>query len=117
MEREKIKTIDFDISLEKESFQNEVIRPILKSLNQTLIEITFHQLLSRTKDFNNLNKDNKLLIVKQLFSKDQSFRNLIKGMIIGNLDQKELTSFLKLEKEMTKRIVQMATERFISQLF
>lgn len=117
MKREKIKTINFDISLETESFQNEVVRPILKSLNEILLKIIFHQLLSRNRDFNNLNKEKKSLAVQHLFSKDNNFRNLLKGMIIGSLDQKELDTFLSMEKEMTKRVLQMSEERFISQLF
>lgn len=115
MERERIKTINFDISLKIESFQNEVLRPILKSSNEHLIKLGLQQLIKRNKDYSNLSKSLKAKAIKMLFSKDQHFRNLVKGMIIGHLTSNELDTFLEKEKEITKRIIQMVEQRFKDQ--
>jgi hypothetical protein len=117
MSREKISTINFDISLQSESYQNKVLRPILKDLNDILILLTEKHLLSLNKDFSNESKAKRESGIKNLFGKNQAFRNLIKGMIVGNMDIEELSLFLEQEKEMTKRIIQMAEERFKSQHF
>lgn len=117
MERERIKTINFDISLERESFQNEILRPILKALNNHLLTLGNNIINSRNKNFLNLSKQKKMETIDSLFNKDNNFRNTIKGLILGNLDVNELEIFLAHEKEMTKRALQMAKERFISQSF
>lgn len=117
MTREKISTINFDISLQSESYQNKVLRPILKDSNDKLILLTEKHLLSLNKDFSNESKAKRESGIKNLFGKNQAFRNLIKGMIVGNMDIEELSLFLEQEKEMTKRIIQMAEERFKSQHF
>ena len=117
MSREKISIINFDISLQSESYQNKVLRPILKDSNDILILLTEKHLLSLNKDFSNESKAKRESGIKNLFGKNQAFRNLIKGMIVGNMDIEELSLFLEQEKEMTKRIIQMAEERFKSQHF
>ena len=74
----KIKNSSFE-----ESFQNLVLRPIIKVQTSILIEV-FKKYANDHKDvFYKLRSEKKTTYIENAIKKDQKFRNLLKGIIIG----------------------------------
>jgi len=100
----------------EEKFQNETLRPIIKSKHDLIIQIVRHynkKKLIKLKDLSVNERNNFLNIV--LF-KETHFTNEIKGVIIGNFTTEEYYEYLEMEKDMNKRIVNIIKERLKTNL-
>jgi len=97
----------------EESFQNTVLRPVLKLQNDLIFAF-----------FNSYLKENKILLVNKNLNeiikiidtifKNQSFRLELRGLIIGLLTVEEYNIFVAHKKELSKRIFSMCKERISS---
>ncbi|MDD2674291.1 MAG: glyoxalase [Flavobacterium sp.] len=103
-------------STTEESFQNEVLRPILKLQNDLFIA-SFTNYISKNKvDFYSNSADKKLTIIEKAIQKDIKFRNALKGMIIGLFTADEYTVYIKNSSNINKRMMSMLVERLKSQV-
>lgn len=102
-------------TLDKESFQNSTLRPIIKMLNAQLLQMIKCALKTKNKDYQNLQLEKQELFIQKTISKDIALNNILKGMIIGQMTEIELKAYLEESKEQGRRIIQIVTERFISQ--
>ncbi|MFV8369744.1 glyoxalase [Flavobacterium sp. LB2R40] len=112
---QKIGTVTTQSTTE-ESFQNEVLRPILK-LQNDLFVASFKNYISKNKlDFYSHSVDKKLSVVENTIQKDIKFRNALKGMIIGLFTTDEYTIYIKNSSSINKRMMSMLIERLKSQI-
>ena len=108
----KINNIDKDLeSKEIESFQNKVLRPILKFQNNLLLHI-FKDYINQFKgEFYKLSRQEKLGYIHYALLKNQRLRSMILGTIVG-LFTIEDYSFYRLNTScLNKRIITMTIER------
>lgn len=99
-----------------ESFQNEVLRPILKLQNDLFIA-SFINYLSKNKiDFTTYSIDKKLVSIENAIQKDIKFRNALKGIIIGLFTIEEYSNYIKNSSSINKRMMSMLIERLKSQV-
>ena len=96
---------------EVEKFQNQVLRPVLKQQHHLLLA-HFHTILQRRKiSFDSLSTEDKDQLINTMLSKDNTFKNIQTGMIIGLLDLNEFKCYERHQKEYNRRILQMLKKR------
>ena len=100
----------------EESFQNEVLRPILK-LQNDLFVASFSNYISKNKtDFYSQTVEKKLSTIENSIQKDIEFRNALKGMVIGLFTADEYSLYIKNSSSLNKRMMGMLIERLKSQV-
>ena len=107
-----IKNTQFSIT---EQFQNETLRPILKLLNNSIIEFSKMYISSLEISFENKSSQEIEKILTNLFNKHPTFKIYLVGMLLGYLTQKELRIYLENQKELQKRILILLKERLRTQ--
>ncbi|RTY88780.1 glyoxalase [Flavobacterium sp. RSP15] len=101
-------------STTEESFQNEVLRPILK-LQNDLFAASFLNYVSKNKiDFYSYTLDKKVSVMENAIQKDIKFRNSLKGMIIGLFTADEYALYVQNSSNINKRMMSMLVERLKS---
>ena len=101
---------------EEELFQNMVLRPIIKMQHDILILRVKSYFLSKRVEFNVMDKKKRTLAIEQAFLGDNAFKKEIQGMILGQLNVDEFQGYLKNERSMNKRIIQMVRNRMLDSL-
>tara|TARA_B100000508_G_scaffold137355_2_gene131749 strand:- start:37572 stop:37943 length:372 start_codon:yes stop_codon:yes gene_type:complete len=101
---------------EEELLQNEVIRPIIKLQSDLIKAIVLNQLKGMNVDLNSMDQFKRKKQINSLFQKNQQFKREIIGMVIGQFDLNELDTYFKFQKEINRRIVQIAGNRMVDQL-
>ena len=101
---------------EEELFQNMVLRPIIKMQHDILILRVKSYFLSKRVVFNVMDKKKRTLAIEQAFLGDNAFKKEIQGMILGQLNVGEFQGYLKNERSMNKRIIQMVRNRMLDSL-
>lgn len=99
------------VATEAEDFQNKVLRPIIKMQSDLLIAHLNAKLDSLKVDLSLHNSLKQEEILTKLFHKDQAFKREIVGMVIGHFDTKEYESYMPINKEINRRIVQIVLNR------
>lgn len=103
-------------STSEETFQNEVLRPILKLQNDLLIAV-FKNYISKSKvDYFNLTTQKKTAMMDNAIQKDSKFRNALKGMIVGLFTADEYELYSSNASNINKRMMSMLAERLKSQI-
>ena len=103
------------ISLE-EAFQNNTLRPILKLQNDLLITLFIDYIKQQKNTFYSLNLDKKLAYIENAIQRDNSLRNVLKGILIGLFTTEEYTEYLKNSSNLNKRMMGLIGERLKSQI-
>lgn len=103
-------------STTEESFQNEVLRPILKLQNDLFIASFQNYVIKNKTDFYNYTIEKKIALMENAIQKDTKFRNLLKGMVVGLFTTEDYDSYTKNSSNINKRIMSMLTERLKSQV-
>lgn len=99
-----------------EGFQNEVLRPILKSQNELLIAMFKHQVSKRKTNFDNFSPEDQFNHIEQTIRKDLNFRSLLLGTIVGRLTPEQYDAYCPLEEELNRRTINMLIQRLQNQL-
>lgn len=99
-----------------ERFQNEVLRPILKSQNELLIAMFRHQISKRKTKFDNFSPEDQFNYIEQTIRKDLNFRSLLLGTIVGRLTPENYELYSPQEEELNRRTINMLIQRLQSQL-
>ena len=112
---ETIGTITAQSSSE-ETFQNQVLRPILK-LQNDLFVATFENYINKNKrDFYTLSSEKKLSLIENSIQKDIKLRNVLKGMVIALFSLEEYQTYIQNSSNLNKRMMNMLIERLKSQI-
>ena len=99
-----------------EQFQNRTLRPLLKFQNELLVAI-FRKYITRRKEvFNQLSKSKQRVYIEESIRKDQKFKHLLLGTIIGQFTSEEWEQYLEVEKELNRRMADMIIQSLQDQL-
>lgn len=110
------KTQQFANTGAEERFQNETLRPILKLQNPLFIAV-FHQYIEKRKGvFYDLGLEKKLAYIESSLIKDQKFRNLVKGMVLGHFTVAEYRQYALHSSALNKRMMNMVIVRLKDQV-
>jgi phosphotransferase system IIB component len=99
------------IATEAEDFQNKVLRPVIKMQSDLLIAHLEAKLTTLKVDLAKLSKAKQQEMLTKLFSKDQSFKREVIGMVIGQFTIAEYDKYLPINKEVNQRINQIVLNR------
>jgi hypothetical protein len=97
-------------------FQNEVLRPILKFQNDLFVQVLRNYFLKHKKSIYTLSLEKRLLYIENALQKDIKFRNVLKGIIIGQFTLEEYHSYRSKSAALNKRMMQMLIQRYQSQI-
>lgn len=100
---------------EIESFQNEVLRPILKYQNDLFLTFLKGQPHFDKLDRNIGRKHYEEELNK--FLSQAAIKNVLLGMVLGLLTNEEMEQYQKHTKENNKRLAQMLAQRVADQSF
>ena len=107
----KIKNSSFE-----ESFQNLVLRPIIKVQTSILIEV-FKKYANDHKDaFYKLRSEKKTTYIENAIKKDQKFRNFLKGIVIGMFTLEEYDLYKEKSSSLNKRMMNLVYQRLSENL-
>jgi len=101
---------------EDELFQNMVLRPVIKMQHEVLILRVQSHFLSKKVVFHMMDKKKRVNAIVSAFQYDNAFKKEIQGMILGQLTIEEFKTYLKSERSMNKRIIQMVRNRMLDSL-
>ena len=96
---------------DEESFQNDTLRPIIKLQSHILIETYRNYIIKHKNVFYELSNEKKLDYIENSINKNQKFRNLLKGMIIGLFTIEEYHIYKKNSSSINKRIMNIILKR------
>ena len=100
----------------EELFQNMVLRPVIKMQHDLLIMRVKSHFISKRVLFNVMDNKKRTEAIIKTFQSDHSFKKEIQGMITGQLSLAEFQQYLKSERSINKRIIQMVRNRMIDSL-
>ncbi len=100
----------------EESFQNEVLRPVLKLQNDLFIASFINYVAKNKADFYSYTVEKKLSVIENAVQKDIKFRNALKGMIIALFTLDEYAIYIKNSSNINKRMMSMLIERLKNQV-
>jgi len=101
---------------EEELFQNMILRPVIKMQHDLLIMRVKSHFISKRILFNVMDNKKRTEAIIQAFQSDHNLKKEIQGMIIGQLTVLEFQQYLKIERSINKRIIQMVRNRMIDSL-
>ena len=96
---------------DEESFQNDTLRPIIKLQSPVLIESYRNYIIKHKNVFYELSNEKKLDYIENSINKNQKFRNLLKGMIIGLFTIEEYHVYKKNSSSLNKRMMNIVLKR------
>ena len=96
---------------DEESFQNDTLRPIIKLQSPILIETYRNYIIKHKNVFYELSNEKKLDYIENSINKNQKFRNLLKGMIIGLFTIEEYHIYKKNSSSLNKRMMNIILKR------
>jgi len=99
---------------ELEKFQNSTLRPIIKSLNDLLLDYFQHYTILKKFDVANATDLQKGTFITTAFLNDNQFKSEVKGIIIGHFSIKEYHFYKNSAKDINKRILGIIKQRILS---
>jgi hypothetical protein len=103
-------------SSSEEIFQNRTLRPVLKFQNDLFVEAFINYANKQKKQFYTLTTDRKLQYIENAIHRDIKFRNVLKGMVIGNFTIDEFTEYTQNSSNINKRMMNLLIERLKDQV-
>jgi len=116
-ERPIIKDLVKKHTTEIESFQNTIVRPIIKMQHPLLVTSFKNYLEKRKVDLqscSDLEINNK---IKSIYNKDISYRNISLGLIIGHFSTSEFSYYINYSSEINKRIIKIIHQRVHNSIY
>ena len=105
----------FEASSSFETFQNQVIRPILKFQNDLLIEVFLSRIKTKNRDLSALSFLEKQEIMITQFKTNTTLKQMLLGCVIGLLTTEEFNYYNFNTSNINKRIFSMLKERLLDQ--
>ena len=115
--RPNLNSLDKDLNTKEiETFQNDVLRPILKFQNDLLLQIFIDYVKQYKGVFFKLSNHEKMSYIQEALSSNQRLRSLILGTIVGLFTLEDYSYYRLNLSEFNKRIVALVIKRLQSQL-
>ena len=105
----------FEESSSFETFQNQVLRPILKFQNDLLIEVFLSRIKTKNRDLSALSFLEKQEIIITQFKTNTTLKQMLLGCVIGLLTTEEFNYYNANTSNINKRIFSMLKERLFDQ--
>lgn len=105
----------FEESSSFETFQNQVLRPILKFQNDLLIEVFLSRIKTKNRDLSALSFLEKQEIIITQFKTNTTLKQMLLGCVIGLLTTEEFNYYNFNTSNINKRIFSMLKERLLDQ--
>lgn len=105
----------FEASSSFETFQNQVLRPILKFQNDLLIEVFLSRIKTKNRDLSALSFLEKQEIILTQFKTNTTLKQMLLGCVIGLLTTEEFNYYNFNTSNINKRIFSMLKERLLDQ--
>lgn len=99
-----------------ETFQNEVLRPIIKLQHLLILAFVSDYVLKFNKGFLELSKGKQRTFVGNLFLKDNTFKHRLTGIILGQFTVEEFKTYTAIAPDINKRILTICQERMMVHL-
>jgi hypothetical protein len=99
-----------------EYFQNNTLRPILKLQNDLMLALFRHYIDKHKGVFYEISPERKLDYIESAIHKDMKFRNILKGLVLGQFTLEEYQTYSADSSAINKRILSMIKERLKSQV-
>ena len=100
----------------QEFFQNNTLRPILKLQNDMILALFRHYIEKHKGVFYELSPERKMDYIESAIHKDMKFRNILKGLVLGQFTLEEYRAYSADSSAINKRILSMIKERLKSQI-
>ena len=100
----------------QEFFQNNTLRPILKLQNDMILALFRHYVEKHKGVFYELSPERKMDYIESAIHKDMKFRNILKGLVLGQFTLEEYRAYSADSSAINKRILSMIKERLKSQI-
>ena len=100
----------------QEFFQNNTLRPILKLQNDLILAMFRHYVEKHKGVFYELSPERKMDYIESAIHKDMKFRNILKGLVLGQFTLEEYRAYSAGSSAINKRILSMIKERLKSQV-
>ncbi|HET8885123.1 MAG TPA: glyoxalase [Salinimicrobium sp.] len=98
--------VDFNhLAMKDEMFHRKTIRPIIKFQQNLLIGIFKNYIRKHKNKFHELIPEEQLLYIENAIQKDLKFRNILKGVIIGQFTIAEFSDYIENSSALNKRIL------------
>ena len=115
--RPNLNSLDKDLNTKEiETFQNDVLRPILKFQNDLLLQIFIDYVKQYKGVFFKLSNHDKMSYIQEALYANQRLRSLILGTIVGLFTIEDYSYYRLNLSELNKRIVALVIKRLQSQL-
>lgn len=112
--RDKIDFLSSSSMTEVEHFMHQTLRPILKEKNEIIQLLSSRSIENMEKNFSTFSIKKQQELLGSLIQKNISFRNQIIGIVLASMRIDEIDIYFKYQKEINKRILQMAEVRILS---
>jgi len=99
-----------------EKYQGETLRPLLKFQNEFILRSFSNYLQEKKVMWKEMKEETKLEFIHTVLKKDQSYKQLLIGCIIGLLSAAELEVYFGNKAEVNKRITELAIKRISDQV-
>ena len=99
-----------------EKFQNETLRPIIKSQSDLFVEVFRNYIQKHKNVFYEMDIDKRLAYIENSLQKDIKFRNSLKGMVIGQFTLGEYQVYITNSSALNKRMMHLVKERIQSNI-
>ena len=101
---------------DQEFFQNNTLRPILKFQNDLLLAIFRHYIEKHKGVSYEISPQRQMDYIESAIHKDMKFRNILKGLVLGQFTLEEYQIYTLDSSAINKRILSMIKERLKSQI-
>ena len=99
-----------------EQFQNQTLRPILKLQNSLLVSVFRDYIDVRKGKFHGLTRPGQAQFISDSIKKDQKFKHLLLGTILGHFTDQEFDFYKGQKAEINRRITTLLIQRLQDQL-
>lgn len=111
-----IETIDSSLATkQKESFQNQTLRPILKQQNLLFLTLFGNHIQTFKVPFAQMNEEQQDQCIANTLAQNQPFKNTMIGVVVGWFTDEESKAYCQNRTAFNKRIVQMLIQRLQDQ--
>ena len=110
-ERPIIKDLVKKHTTEIESFQNTIVRPIIKMQHPLLVASFKNYLEKRKVDLQSCSDLEINKKIKLIYNNDIYYRNISLGLIIGHFSTSEFSYYINYSSEINKRIIKIIHQR------
>ncbi len=97
-------------------FQQQVLRPLLKLQNEPLLALVADFVADYRLPLAGATAEQQAHILRELLGRNARLRATITGLVRGHFAVAELAFFRQHRPELTRRLLDLATERVLSQL-